>query len=102
MKASNNSKIFYVVNTFLIFVWIDRVINFLRRLVFDTILENQRLVVVNTLKNCHWFLRQPVIFKANLENQKAHLENQKAYSVNCTGKFVFVFQDNLCSSWKQK
>ena len=37
-----------------------------------------------------WFSRQPVIFKACLENQKA-------YSVNCTGKFVFGFQDDLCS-----
>ena len=33
-------------------------------------------------------------FKAGLENKKAPLENKNAYSVNCTRKFVFCFQDN--------
>ena len=38
-----------------------------------------------------------VLFSISLENQKTRLENQKSYSVVCTGKFVFGFQDNLCS-----
>ena len=48
-------------------------------------------------KNCLVFSRQPVIFKASLESQKARLDNQIAHIVNCTGKFVFGFQDKLCS-----
>ena len=48
-------------------------------------------------KKCLWFSRQTVIFKASLENQKVCLENQNAYCVNCTGKCVFGFQDDLCS-----
>ena len=61
-------------------------------MVINTSLDNQKH---NALEKCLWFSRQPVIFKASLENQKARLENQNAYSVNCTGKFVLSFQDNL-------
>ena len=49
------------------------------------------------MKKCLRILRHPVIFKANLENQMACPEHQKAYSVNCTGKLVCGFQDNLYS-----
>ena len=31
------------------------------------------------------------------DNQKASLKNQKPYSLKCMNKFVFCFQDNLCS-----
>ena len=48
-------------------------------------------------KNSLWFSRRPVIFNDSLENQNTRLENQMAYSVNCSGKFVFGFQDDLCS-----
>ena len=74
------------------------VVNLSRRLIIKTSLENQNNCSVKTTrKKCLWFLRQPVIFKASLDNQKACLDNQKGYSVNCTRKFVFGFQDNLCS-----
>ena len=48
-------------------------------------------------KKSLWFSRQPVIFKTILENQMARLENQKPYVINCTGKLVFGFKNNLCS-----
>ena len=48
-------------------------------------------------KKCLWFSRQPVIFKINLKNLQARLENQNTYNFNCIGKFVFGFQDNMCS-----
>ena len=61
------------------------------------VLKTNRLTVLKHWTNCLWFSRQPVISKNKLENQKACLENQKVDIVNCTGKFVFDFQDNLCS-----
>ena len=35
--------------------------------------------------------------KSSLKNQMASHEKQKSCSFKCTGKFVFGFQDDLCS-----
>ena len=44
-----------------------------------------------------WFSTQPDISNNSLENQNTRLENQMAKSVKCIEKFVFGFQEELCS-----